>query len=126
MPSRPHDTFETPDDVQTQIVDIHFAHQRAQRAFELANFSGRRMDRDAVVVEPLASVVVVALIAEHAVHIFGNQYVKAFSFGGLHKPLVAGAVDDRRARNGAIIEDRNNRQPFTLTKLAAQFNLIFD
>jgi hypothetical protein len=63
-----------------------------------------------VLVEPLAGVVVVALIPEHAVPIFGDQYINAFGFGGSHEVLVAGPVDDRCPGDGAVIRDRNHRQ----------------
>jgi hypothetical protein len=38
-----------------------------------------------MMVEAFARVVVVALIAEDAVHIFGDQYVKVLCFGGPHE-----------------------------------------
>lgn len=69
-------------------------------------------------VETFAGVMIVTLVTKDAVHIFGDKHVEALGFGRPHEALIAGAVNDRRAGDGAVVEDRNNRQPLTLAKLA--------
>ena len=62
--------------MQHKVLDKHLAHERSQRAVELADLPAGSMDRDAEVIEVLAGGVVVGLVAEKAIHVFSDYDIE--------------------------------------------------
>ncbi|WP_249794436.1 hypothetical protein [Bradyrhizobium sp. BRP56] len=77
-----------------------------------------------MILEALACGVVVGLIAENTIHVFGDKHVKAVFFKRMHHRLEARPVRGRRSGDCAIFEHRYYRPALALADVPTERDLI--
>jgi len=73
------------------------------------------VDGDAQEIEPFVRSVIVGLVAKQAVETFGDNDVEQARLCRSDQGEKAETIDDRRARDLAILECHRDRHPFTRT-----------
>ena len=76
VPAIADDTLKAAPRVNCKVLDVHLAHERTQRAVELADLTARCVDRDAEMIEVFARGVVVGLVAEKPIHVLGDDDIE--------------------------------------------------